>query len=231
MRVLILDANPRRQQSLQEELLQTLLNPDVVCSSTRVDTAQAVRDRAPDVVLLADREPLIVLREIRRVSDVPVLVLSDTNAEAKQIQALRLGADDYVVVPVSAALLAARIEAVLRRARTGDRDRPQPDLQRGDLALWLRQHQVEVAGTRLRLTPLEFRLLWQLAQRAGEVVPSDVLLDQVWSGSRAATTNYLKVFVNRLRSKLAVCGPGVSIETSRGVGYRLLCTQGTDVRC
>ena len=221
MRVLLVDLDARRQQNLQKDLLQALRNPDVACTSIREDTTQTVRGFAPHVVLLADSETLDVLREIRQISDVPVLVLADTNLEATHIQALRLGADDYIVRPVSAALLAARIEAVLRRGQVHARASTPPDLQLGNLAIWFQQQQAKFGDAPLRLTPIEFRLVCQLAQRAGEVVPSDVLLDQVWGGSHAATTRYLKVFVNRLRSKLNAGGHGVSIETRRGVGYCL----------
>lgn len=221
MRVLVADPDPRMRQSLQKGLLQTLRSPDVVCASTRGDVMQAVRDYAPDVVILADGEELAVLREIRQISDVPVLLLSDTNLEVTHIEALRAGADDYVLRPVSASLLATRVETVLRRGRNGLHNGPQPVLRLGDLALWLRQHEVKIAATPVRLTPLEFRLLWQLALHAGEVVPSEVLLDQVWGGSHAATGKYLKVFVNRLRSKLVASRYTGSIETWRGVGYRL----------
>ncbi len=229
MHVLVADPDPLRQDSLRKGLPLLWANAEaaeVLCTSTGEDALQFVRTYSPDIVLLAtelsDRSVLDVLRDIRWISDVPIMLLADRGEDSEHIQALQLGADDYVVRPVSAAVLSARIQAVLRRGRLVLRSGSQPDLQVGRLALWFGPREVTIAGTPLRLTPLEFRLLSQLAQHAGEVVPSEVLLDQIWGGSYAATTKYLKVFVNRLRATLAAHGWSRCIETRRGVGYRMV---------
>jgi DNA-binding response OmpR family regulator len=228
MRVLVADCDPRRQVRLQERLAQVMSGVEALCTSTREDTLDVIRRQIPDVVLLAaelgNGESLAVLCSIRRISAVPVLVISSSNQETYQIRALRLGADDYVVRPVSPLVLAARVEAVLRRGRSVLSSSKQPDLHVGELELWSEQREARLAGSLLPLSPLEFRLLRQLAERAGSAVPSEVLLDQVWGGSHAATTKYLKVFVNRLRLKLAAQGHAGIIETRRGVGYRLALT-------
>jgi two-component system KDP operon response regulator KdpE len=170
----------------------------------------------------AERRAFDVLQEIRRVSETPVMLFGPSSSEREQIEGLRLGADDYVVESVSPAVLAARIEAVQRRTGFGrPGDRP-PDFHSGALAIWYRRRLVTVRGAPAKLTPLEYQLLHQLAIRAGEVIPSSVLLESVWGDEYGATTKYLKVFVNRLRSKLGHGHDLPVIETERRVGYRLV---------
>jgi DNA-binding response OmpR family regulator len=167
-----------------------------------------------------------VLRDIRRVTDTPVLLLGRGGADPEQIEGLRLGADDYVVQPVSALVLAARIEAVQRRTSLGLPPGRPPDFHSGALAVWYRRRLVTIHGAPVNPTPLEYQLLLKLVHHAGDVVPSSVLLESVWGDAYAATTRYLKVFINRLRSKLGHAEDAPAIETERRVGYRLVCARG-----
>ena len=82
-----------------------------------------------------------------------------------------------------------------------------------------------VSGEHVKLTPIEYKLLYHLARNAGEVMPSQVLLDRVWGGEYGATTKYLKVFIHRLRTKLGRSGEFAAIQTVRRVGYRLVRTE------
>jgi len=226
MQVLVVDPDPRMQRSLSEGLRQPWSGAQVLCAGTGEGGLQLFRRHRPDVVLLATALPdglaFDILREIRRVSDAPVLLLADNNADADQILGVQLGADDYVVQPVSAVVLAARINAVLRRGAFLRPGNGQVDFQAGPLSMSFRKQEVTVAGVPVALTPLEFQLLHHLVRRAGEVVTSEELLDHVWGREYGATTKYLKVFINRLRSKLARAGTGRWIETKRGVGYRFV---------
>ena len=98
----------------------------------------------------------------------------------------------------------------------------QPDFTAGSLAVWFQKPNVTVAGQSVKLTAIEYKLLYQLVREAGHVVPHRVLLDEVWGSDYGATTDHLKVFINRLRSKLEQPGGPRYIQTERGLGYRFV---------
>jgi two-component system KDP operon response regulator KdpE len=180
----------------------------------------------PDVVLLDVNLPgqsgFEVLREIRRVSDVPVLMLTARGEEADQVRGLELGADDYVVKPFGHLALLARIRAVLRRAELPPPARALPDFEAGELAIDFQERRVTVSGQAVKLTPVEYKLLYHLVRNAGRLMPHEALLDRVWGAEYGATTDYLKVFISRLRAKLERAGGPQYIETERGLGYRFI---------
>jgi DNA-binding response OmpR family regulator len=185
----------------------------------------------PDVVILDVMMPLMsgfaVLEAIRQVSDVPVIMLSARGEETDQVHGLELGADEYVVKPFSHLALMARIKAVLRRAELPPPARRLPDFAAGELAIDFQDQRVTLGGDEVKLTPVEYRLLYHLARNAGHILPHRLLLDRVWGDSDQATANYLKVFVSRLRAKLEPPGGRRYIETSRGLGYRFVRPQTT----
>jgi len=148
-------------------------------------------------------------------------MMAASSRDAEQVEALRLGADDYLVEPVGGAVLAARINAVRRRGGLLDADDDHPDFQSGALAMWFGRQVVTVDGAAVPLTRLEYRLLYQLVRHLGHVVPSHVLLERVWGAEYGATPKYLKVFVNRLRYKLGNRPDVPVIRTERRVGYHL----------
>ena len=211
---------------LVEELQRQWDATRVLSAETAELGLRLFRRERPEVVLLAtslaERHPFDVLRDIRRVSNTPVLLLGRGGADPEEIEGLRLGADDYVAQPVSTGVLAARIEAVLRRANPGLAPAKPPDFHFAALAVWYRRRLVTIQGVPVNLTPLEYQLLLQLARHAGEVVPSSVLLESVWGDAYGASPKYLKVFINRLRSKLGHAEDAPAIETQRRVGYRLV---------
>jgi two-component system KDP operon response regulator KdpE len=180
----------------------------------------------PDVVVLDVAMPRMsgfaVLREIRRVSDVPVVLLTARGEEADQVRGLELGADDYVVKPFGHLALLARIRAVLRRAELPPPARALPDFAAGGLAIDFRARRVAVGGAAVRLTPVEYTLLYYLVRNVGHVLPHQLLLDRVWGEEYAASPSYLKVFVSRLRAKLERPGGPRYLETERGIGYRFV---------
>lgn len=229
VRILVLHPDLRIGQALSEGLRGQWDATHVLWAGTGGRGLRLLRTQQPDVVLLAtdlaDQPGLEVLRDIRRRSDTPVLLLGRNGADAEQIELLRLGADDYVLQPVSTAVLAARIEAVLRRSGLGLALEQPPGFQSGAFAAWYGRRLVTVRGAPVKLTPLEYRLLYQLVRHAGVVVPSPVLLDHVWGHGYGATTKHLKVCVSRLRSKLGRGRDLPSIETVRRVGYRLVAAE------
>ncbi len=180
----------------------------------------------PDVILLDVSMPkkngFDVLKEIRRISDVPIIMLTAHGEETNQVRGLELGADDYVVKPFSHMALLARIKAVLRRTDLPPPVRALPDFAAGDLTINFQNHDVTVGGAPVKLTPVEYKLLYHLVRNAGRVMPHQALLNQVWGEEYEATTDYLKVFISRLRAKLEHEGGPHYIETERGLGYRFV---------
>jgi two-component system KDP operon response regulator KdpE len=180
----------------------------------------------PDIVVLdvtmPGRNGFDVLREIRRISDVPVVMLTSHGEEMHQVRGLELGADAYVVKPFSHLALIARVKAVLRRAELPQPTDSMPDFVAGPLEMNFGSHSVSLAGEPVKLTPVEYNLLYYLVRNAGRLMPHQALLDRVWGTEIGATPDYLKVFVSRLRSKIERPGSAKLIENERGIGYRFV---------
>ncbi|AHH96354.1 response regulator transcription factor [Kutzneria viridogrisea] len=179
------------------------------------------RHHNADIVLLdlglPDGDGLDVLRKLRKVTDLPVLVLTARSDERSVVRGLRLGADDYLVKPVRLAELLARIEAVTRRA-TARGGADQGTVQVGDVRIDLHARQVHVGSELIALTSKEFDVLAALASRRGTAVSRQQLMDEVWGDAYLAISRSLDVHVAQLRGKLR--RPGL-LTTIRGFGYRL----------
>ncbi len=194
---------------------------DVVRECTGEGGLEAVERRRPRFVVLdlglPDVDGLELCRQLRSDGDVPILILTARDDEVDRVIGLELGADDYLTKPFSPRELVARVRAVLRRTEPTPPDSGAIEL--GDLRVDLRSRSVTVAGATVALRTLEFELLAELTQRAGQVVTRDRLLDRVWGLSFAGGTRTVDVHVAQLRKKL---GRPELIQTVRGVGYRIL---------
>lgn len=173
---------------------------------------------APDLVLLdlglPDRDGLTVIQDIRRRSTTPIVVLSARGAEAAKVQALDLGADDYVQKPFGVEELLARLRAGLRH---GVQTRGSaPVIQAGDLQIDMEHRLVTRAGEAVKLSPKEYALLCELALSLGRPVAHGDLLRSVWRNERA-DIQYLRVYVRQLRQKL---GADI-LQAVPGIGYVL----------
>jgi DNA-binding response OmpR family regulator len=179
------------------------------------------RAREADLVLLdlglPDGDGLDVLRGLRRLGDVPVLVLTARDAERDVVRGLRLGADDYLVKPVRLRELLARVDAVARRTRTAQAPTTGV-VQIEDLWVDLAGRRATVDGREVVLTAKEFDILAALARRPGAAVSRQQLLDEVWGDAYLAVSRSLDVHLAALRGKLD--RPGL-LATIRGFGYRL----------
>ncbi|MDB5424500.1 MAG: hypothetical protein JWQ29_1916 [Phenylobacterium sp.] len=177
---------------------------------------------APDLVLLdlglPDRDGLSVIAEIRNRGQTPIVVLSARDAEAMKVEALDLGADDYVGKPFGVEELLARIRASLRHAVQVRGSAPV--VRTGDLEIDLGLRSVVKAGEALKLSPKEYDLLAELAVNLGHTVSHKDLLRAVW-GSERADIQYLRVYVGQLRQKLGTFGEAALLVSDPGVGYRL----------
>ena len=204
----------------------------VIAATNGEEGLNAFYEHEPDVVLLDVTMPrqngFEVLQAIRRVSAVPVVMLTALGEESDQVRGLGLGADDYVVKPFSHLALLARIRAVLRRAELPQPTTALPDFRAGDLVIDFQRHRVLLADAPVALTPIEYKLLYHLVRNAGRLMPHQALLDRVWGADYDATEDYLKVYVSRLRSKLERSGGLNYIETERGLGYRFVRPQRAD---
>ena len=191
---------------------------------TAADAVRLGREAAPDVVLLdltlPDGDGRDVCRELRRISDVPIIMLTARGTITDRIVGLELGADDYVVKPFAVGEVISRIRAVLRRARSSGAE-PRVVTVR-DLQLDLAARRAFVAGVELELTRKEFDLLARLARDAGQVVSRETLMSEVWDENWFGSTKTLDVHISGLRRKLGE-DPSTQgyIQTVRGVGFRL----------
>lgn len=169
-------------------------------------------------IMLPGKHGLDVLRGLRDFSRTPVLMLTARGEDTDRILGLELGADDYLPKPCNPRELAARLRAILRRARAARE--PGGDLRVG--ALWLSSslRQASYADTPLDLTSAEFNVLHSLAQRAGEVVDKETLCREALGRSLSAYDRSVDVHVSKLRRKLAGAGGGQRILNVRGAGYQ-----------
>jgi two-component system KDP operon response regulator KdpE len=226
MKVLVVDDDPRLRDALQVGLQLQWQNADVVLAADGETGLEHFFQEEPDIVLLDVSMPrmngLEVLKEIRRVSDVPVVMLTARGEDIDQVRGLELGADDYVLKPFSHLALMARMKAVLRRAEMPPPVKSLPDFVAGDLAIHFQNQDVTVAGQSVKLTPVEFKLLYHLVRNAGHLMSHQALLDRVWGAEYHAGPEYLKVFISRLRAKLRRPDAPEYIETERGRGYRFV---------
>ena len=182
-------------------------------------------DIAPDVSLLDVNMPHMsgfeLLQRIREVSDAPVLMLTARGDEMSKVRGLELGADDYLVKPFSHLELFARIKAVLRRADLSAPVSAAPSFVSGDVAVNFDSREVTVGGEPVKLTPTEYKLLYQLVRNAGRVLPFDTLLRKIWGDEYASDMDSLKTYISRLRKKLGDDPENPRyILTERSVGYR-----------
>ncbi|HLB29151.1 MAG TPA: response regulator transcription factor [Dehalococcoidia bacterium] len=179
---------------------------EVATATDGADAIHAAEQLAPHLVILDLMLPKVdgweVCRRIREESTVPVIVLSALGGEAEKVRALDLGADDYITKPFSLEELLARVRAVLRRTGAEYPKVGQPPLQIGEVYIDFDQRAVSVGGAAVRLTPTEFALLRELAVNAGKVLPHRMLLQNVWGPEYLTETEYLRVFIRRLRSKI-----------------------------
>ena len=226
MKILVVDADTKVSEGVATAL-QLQWHDATILSATDGEAGLRVFfDHDPDVVLLEvdlpDMSGIDVLRQIRRISDVPILMYSARTDEIEQVRALELGADEYVTKPCGYLVLIARIKAALRRAELLPPARALPDLVVGDIVINFRDRRVTAHGQPIKLTPVEYKLLYHLIRNAGRLMPHDALLDRVWGSEYGHTPDHLKVFISRLRSKIERPGGPHYIETERGVGYTFI---------
>ncbi|HKO39102.1 MAG TPA: response regulator transcription factor [Solirubrobacterales bacterium] len=220
-RILVVEDEESISQPFAEALRRA--NFEAVVTGTAAGALELANSEQLDLVMLdlilPDGDGRDVCRELRRHSDVPIMMLTARGTEMDKIVGLELGADDYVVKPFSAAEVISRIRAVLRRSRPREAE-GQP-LRVGDLVLDPAARIATLSEERLDLSRKEFDLLAVLMRNGGRVVKRDDLMAEVWDANWYGSTKTLDVHVGWLRRKLGDSPTDpIYIETVRGVGFR-----------
>ena len=221
-RILFVEDEPSISDPFSKALARAGFEP-VVARSGREALALASRMQ-PDLVLLdlnlPDGDGRDVCRELRRIGDTPIVMLTARGTETDRIVGLELGADDYVVKPFSGGEVIARIRAVLRRARASEPQAKEPVLI-GELLVDFGKRRATLAGEPLELSRKEFDLLSELVRNAGRVVSREDLMARVWDENWFGSTKTLDTHVGWLRRKLGEDSASPRyLHTVRGVGFR-----------
>jgi two-component system KDP operon response regulator KdpE len=220
--VLVVDDEPAIRRLLRTSL--TAQGYDVIEAATGRDALTAIARNTPDLVILdlglPDLNGVDVIRAVRTDSTVPIIVLSVRDDERGKVEALDLGADDYVTKPFGVEELVARIRTALRHRFQAQGAKPL--FVAGELAVDLVRRRVKRAGEEVHLSPKEYDLLAELVANAGKVLTHRHILTKVWGPAHTEDAQYLRVFIRHLRHKLE---PDPArpryILTEPGVGYRL----------
>jgi two-component system KDP operon response regulator KdpE len=197
---------------------------DVRTAADGVSALETFRDWHPDLIItdlqMPEMDGIEFCREIRKVSQLPIIVLSVRGEERTKVEALDAGADDYVTKPFGIDELLARVRASLRRS-PDSRDDLEMMLEDGDFRIDPSTREVEVGGKSIHLTPKEFDLLVFLFRNRGKVVTHRSILTAIWGGNFTEQTEYLRVFVGQLRKKIET-NPSKPqyILTEPWIGYR-----------
>jgi two-component system KDP operon response regulator KdpE len=177
----------------------------------------------PDVVVLdmslPDIDGVEVCSRVRAFSDVPILVLSALGHEARKVEALDHGADDYVTKPFGMAELEARLRVLLRRSRNSV-ETTSPEVTVGPVRIDFVHRTASLDGAALALTSKEFDLLAYLARYPGKVCTHQMILREVWGRNYSSEAHYLRVYAHRIRRKLGA--HGAMLVTHPGIGYELV---------
>jgi two-component system, OmpR family, KDP operon response regulator KdpE len=228
-RILVVDDELPIQRILRRNL--SVSGYDVLVADDGEQAVEMARAHQPDLILLdlclpGELDGLEVCRQVRLTMQTPIIVLSALTEEKQKVEALDLGADDYLTKPFSNDELQARVRACLRRANSSENggDSPgQPEILRsedGYLYMHILQRLVRAGERDVRLTPTEFEVLRQLMLNAGKVLTHRTLLRAVWGPEYGEEADYLRVYVRQLRLKVET-EPSKPryIITEPGIGY------------
>jgi two-component system KDP operon response regulator KdpE len=225
-RILVVDDEPQLTRVLRTGL--GARGYEVRTASDGISGFETFNDWQPDLVItdlaMPNMDGLELCRRLRAISQVPILILSAKGEEKTKVEALDIGADDYVTKPFGIDELLARVRASLRRASTATPGESAPmSFDSGDFHLDLESRKVTVRSHELHLTPKEFELMVYFLKHAGKVLTHRTLLAAVWGGDYVEQDQYLRVFVGNLRKKLEKEIPGQNyIVTEPWVGYRFV---------
>ena len=223
-RILVADDDPSIAQLVQTALRDPRY--DLVAAENGLQAITEFKKGRFDLVILDVMMPYVdgfeATQRIREVSDVPIIILTSRDGVDDVVHGFELGADDYITKPFKIAELLARVEAILRRVE-GQHERMAPTLiDVNGLVIDKQRHAIELDGSPVALTPMEFELLYFLAANVGQVFDRETLFREVWGYEYVGETNLVDVCVRRLREKIEEQpSRPTRIVTVRGVGYKL----------
>lgn len=227
LRILVVDDEPQIRRQLKIGLEG--YGYEVLTTSNGEDAILQTAGQKPDMLVLdinlgSEPNGIEVCRRLREWSKVPIIILSVHGEDTSKVEALHLGADDYLTKPFSMAELEARIQAVLRRIAVKPTSNPQAEISVGELYINLANRIVKVADEEIHLTPTEYDLLRLLATHPGKVLTHRMILMEVWGSDYSEMSHYVRVFINQLRKKLKE-NPARNVRyilNEPGVGYRFV---------
>ncbi len=205
-------------------LLFKKMGAQVVTARNGLEAMRQLFFHRPDLIILdvmmPDMNGFEVCARIRQVSDTPIIMLTALNHDQEMLRGLECGADDFLSKPFNAGILLARAGAVLRRSENTSTQEPEFKYNDGHLSIDVWRRDVSIRGKRIKLTPVEFRLLVFLARNAGKVLTFEQIIANVWGDEYRGSTDYVHVYVSHLRRKLAEKTKAPRyILTLHGVGY------------
>ncbi len=219
--ILVVDDEPKIVRLARDYLEKNGFR--VVSAADGQSALIAARREKPDLIILDLMLPHMdgreVCRILRRESDVPIIMLTALSEEVDQVSGLEIGADDYITKPFSPRALVARVRALLRRTRGGIK--PPSIIRVGVLEIDSDKYSVTLNGRPLRLTPNEFKLLYLLAGRPGQILTREQLLDDL-HGAASSIDRSVDSHIKNLRRKLEAASNQNFIETVYGIGYRFI---------
>jgi two-component system KDP operon response regulator KdpE len=223
-RILVVDDEPQLTRVLRTGL--TSHGFDVHAAADGLAGFEVFSDWHPDLIItdlaMPNIDGLELCRRVRAISQVPIIILSAKGEEKTKVEALDIGADDFITKPFGIDELLARVRASLRRANAGPTNDSAPTLlATGDFHVDLNARAVRVRGSDVHLTPKEFDLLTYFLKHSGKVLTHRTLLADLWGGNYVEQTEYLRVFVGNLRKKIEndAASPRY-ILTEPWIGYR-----------
>ena len=225
MKILVVDDDPDVVEAISLSFGLQWPESNILPAQSGVEALRLFAAERPDVVLLdiglPDMDGFEVTRRIRERADVPILMISARGEEIDKVRGLELGADDYVTKPFGYLELSARIRAVLRRMQSPAPAAGGGVFRSGPVQINYGTHEVSLYGKPVKLTPIEYKLLYQLTRNTDQVLLHDELLTRVWGPEYRGELDYLRIYVRRLREKLEdVPQTPTRILTERGAGYR-----------
>ena len=221
VRILIADDNQEMHEILTAALEEE--GYEVIHAYTGKETLENITKEVSLCLLdiiMPEISGIDVCKEIRKTSQVPIIIISARNDELDRIIGIELGADDYIVKPFSMRELLARIKAVLRRCSEPERYISKGEVNIGGLVIDVTRYSVMLLGERISCTPKELEILYILASNPGQVYTRNQLLTQIWGYEFAGETRTVDTHIKRIRAKLEKTGFKWAIKTIYGVGYK-----------
>ncbi len=217
-RILVVEDNEKIRMELCDFLSKNGYRSEGCCDFANI--LEEISSRKPDLILLDLNLPFMdghfICRELRRTSNVPIIIVTSRNSEIDELQSMHLGADDYVTKPYNLQILLARIDRVLKRVyETKDNNR----MKVGEVVMDVSKSTLTYQDQTVDLTKNELRIMHCLFQNKNTIVSREKLMKHMWDCDAFVDDNTLTVNINRLRKKLEYIGLIDFIETKRGLGY------------